>query len=415
MNTDFDVIAVRQQFPALSRMVNGNPAIFFDGPAGSQVPRRVADAVSRYLTTTNANHGGPFATAIESDQILDDAHQAVADFLGVADADTVAFGPNMTTLTFALSRAVSRTWNAGDEIIVTRLDHDANVTPWVMAARDHGAVAKHISVRPDDCTLDLDDFESKLSNRTRLVAVGYASNATGTINPIKHMIQRAHDVGALTFIDAVHYAPHGLIDVPALGCDFLTCSAYKFFGPHIGVLWGRRELLEELEAYKLRPAENHLPGKWMTGTQSHEGIAGTAAAVEYVADLGRSTTSDSLARRDALNAAFDAIVNHERELVARLVNSLLELDNIRIWGITDPNRLDERVPTVSFTHSQLSPQEIGESLAKAGIFVWPGNHYALPFTESMNLEPQGTLRVGLLHYNTVDEVDRLVEVLRSIF
>ncbi len=395
-------------------MLNGNPVIFFDGPAGSQVPQCVADAVSGYLTTTNANHGGPFATAVESDQILGTAHQAVADFLGVPDPETVAFGPNMTTLTFALSRAVSRTWNTGDEIIVTQLDHDANVTPWVLAARDAGVTVKHIAVRSEDCTLNLDDFESKLSNRTRLVAVGYASNITGSINPIKHIIQRAHDVKALAFIDAVHYAPHGLIDVPALDCDFLTCSAYKFFGPHVGVLWGRRELLEELEAYKLRPAGDDLPGKWMTGTQNHEGIAGAAAAIEYLADLGRSLTSETLTRRGALETAFDAIADHERTLATRLLDGLADISNIRIWGIIDPDRFDERVPTVSFTHSQLSPQEIGESLANQGIFVWPGNHYALPFTESMNLEPDGTLRVGLLHYNAADEVDRLIEVLARI-
>ncbi len=410
----FDVEHVRQQFPALARTVDGQPAAYFDGPGGSQVPIQVAQAVSDCLIGTNANHGGPFATSRESDQILADAHQAVADFLGTDDADEVVFGANMTTLTLSLSRAIGRTWTAGDEIIVSRLDHDANVSPWVLAARDAGAIVQYIDLNPDDCTLNLDDFQSKLSDRTKLVAIGYASNATGTINPVQDIVQAAHEFGAQVFVDAVHYAPHGLIDVAELDCDFLACSAYKFFGPHVGILWGKRQWLETLEAYKLRPAVDNLPDKWMTGTQSHEGIAGTLAAIDYLADLGRGISPNSRTRRPALTAAYAAIGDYERELAARLLTGLSEIPDIRVWGITGLDRLNERVPTVSITHTRLSPQSIAEKLAEAGIFVWPGNHYALQFTEAMGLEPGGTLRAGLLHYNTVEEIDRLLNCLRQL-
>ena len=414
MSAAFDVQHVRQQFPALSRTVNGQPAAYFDGPGGSQVPIQVAQAVSDYLIGTNANHGGPFATSRESDQILAAAHQAVADFLGAADANCVVFGPNMTTLTFALSRAIGRTWTTADEIIVSRLDHDANVTPWVLAARDAGAIVKNIDLNPEDCTLNLDDFKSKLSERTKLVAVGYASNATGTINPVREIVEMAHEFSAMVFVDAVHYAPHGLIDVSDLDCDFLACSAYKFFGPHVGILWGKRNWLETLEAYKLRPAANDLPDRWMTGTQSHEGIAGTLAAIDYLADLGRFVSPNGQPRREALAAAYSAIGNYERELATRLLLGLSDMPDIRIWGIADLERLDERVPTVSFTPARLKPQANAEQLADAGIFVWPGNHYALPFTEATGLEPDGTLRIGLLHYNTAEEIDRLLDCLRQL-
>ena len=284
----FDVVWSRRQFPSLARTVNGHPAVFLDGPGGSQVPERVIAAVSDYLGRTNANHGGLFATGRQSDALLDDAHRAVADLFGADDPETMIFGQNMTSLTFALSRALAKTWRPGDEIVVSRLDHDANVTPWVLAAADAGATVRHIEIHREDCTLDLDDFAAKLSPRTRLVTVGQASNAVGTINPIRVIVRQSHEAGAMVFVDAVHFAPHGLIDVARSGCDFLAASAYKFFGPHVGVLWGRRELLERLPAYKVRPAPDGLPGRWMTGTQNHEGIAGTAAAVDYLADLGRN-------------------------------------------------------------------------------------------------------------------------------
>ncbi len=414
MRRRFEVYEIRKQFPALSRTFDRQSVVFFDGPAGSQVPGRVARAVSSYLTQTNANHGGPFATSLDSDRILDEAHRAVADFLGTSHSECVVFGPNMTTLTFALSRVLGRTWRTGDEVIVSRLDHDANVTPWVLAARNAGAVVKHIELRSDDCTLDLDDFESKLSERTKLVAVGYASNATGTINPVQQITRKAHETGALVFIDAVHLAPHGLIDVVSIDCDFLACSAYKFFGPHVGILWGKPALLASLEAHKLRPAPDSLPGKWMTGTQNHEGIAGTAEAIAYLVGLGHSNSADCNTRREALKISYKLIVEHERVLVTDLIQGLATVPNIQIWGITNPSRFGERVPTVSFTLERHTPNEIAEYLAAKGIFVWAGNHYALAFTEAMNLEPEGTVRIGLLHYNTQEEIKRLLTALHEL-
>lgn len=405
---------LRRQFPALSRTHRGWPVAYFDGPAGTQVPRSVITAVSDYLAQHNANCGAPFATSCETDDILARARSALTDFLGASEPDEVAFGPNMTTLTLALSRALGRTWKAGDEIILSRLDHDANVSPWVLAASDAGATVRYIDVRPEDCMLNLDSFEAALTDRTRLVAVGYASNIAGTINPVAHMVSRAKSVGALTFVDAVHYAPHGLIDVAALGCDFLVCSAYKFFGPHVGVMWGRRELLEAITPYKLRPSPNDLPGRWMTGTQNHEGIAGTLAAVEYLADIGRRLDAAAATRRTQLAAAFQAIMEYERSLAERLIGGLGLFESVKIWGIADTTRLHERVPTVSVTHARLTPREMAGRLAENGIFAWSGNHYALPLTEALGLEPEGTLRIGVVHYNTADEVDRLLAALAEV-
>jgi cysteine desulfurase family protein (TIGR01976 family) len=289
------------------------------------------------------------------------------------------------------------------------------VSPWVLAAGDVGARLRFAEFEQDDLTLDLDDLRKKLSPRTRLIAVGCASNATGGVNPVREICAWAREVGALTFLDAVHYAPHALVDVESLGCDFLVCSAYKFFGPHVGVLWGRRELLEELAAYKVRPADDSLPGKWMTGTQNHECIAGAAAAVDYLADLGRHLAKNAVMdRRTALREAYAAIGQYERSLVEHLLNGLAAIENVRVWGITDPERFSERLPTVSITHARLEPVELAERLADAGIFVWHGNYYALELTESLGLEPQGMVRLGLLHYNTRDEVDRLIEVLAAL-
>jgi cysteine desulfurase family protein (TIGR01976 family) len=424
---------LRQQFPALARQIGGSPAVFFDGPAGTQVPQRVIDSISNYLVRTNANHGGVFATSVESDALLDEAHRAIADFLGASDPATVFFGQNMTSLTFAMSRTLSRRWKAGDEVIVTRLDHDANVSPWVLAARDVGAVVKYVEIRREDCTLDLGSLQSALSPRTKLVAVGCASNATGTINPVQQICAWAHQVGALTFLDAVHFAPHASINVHELGCDFLACSAYKFFGPHVGIMWGKRELLEELPAYKVRPATNELPGKWMSGTQNHEGICGVLAAIDYLADLGRMLShSDAPAsqqeatergpssgrqdsqRRKALMAAFAGIRDYESALVRRLLAGLAELPDLKVWGIVDSKRLHERLPTLSITHSRYSATELATRLAERGIFVWHGNYYALQLTETLGLEPQGMVRIGLVHYNTADEVDRLLTQLREL-
>jgi cysteine desulfurase family protein (TIGR01976 family) len=407
----FDVAAVRRKFPALARRHGDREAVFFDGPAGSQVPEAVIEAIGNYLRTMNANHGGVFATSVASDAMLDEAHRAAADFVGADDPECCYFGANMTTLTFALSRALSRMWQAGDEIVVSRLDHDADFTPWVLAARDAGVTVRYIKLRPD-CTLDLDDLKQKLSPRTRLVAVGAASNAVGTVNPIAEIAAMAHAVGAKMFCDAVHLAPHRRLDVAELGCDFLACSAYKFFGPHVGVMWGRRELLESLTAYKVRPAPNELPGKWMTGTQNHECIAGTLAAIDYLAELGR--TSPKQSRREALDGAFAAITEYEAKLAIRLQQGLDRLPQYKSWGITQVGQFDDRVPTFSVTHRTLAPLDVARRLAEAGIFVWAGNFYALPLTETLGVEPAGLVRIGLLHYNTEEEVDYLLDVLASM-
>jgi cysteine desulfurase family protein (TIGR01976 family) len=413
MNSQSIFLGQRAQFPALERQVAGQPAVFFDGPAGTQVPNCVIEAIREYLVRHNANHGGCFLTSQESDAMLDETHRAVADLLGASDPETIAFGANMTTLTFALSRSLARTWKPGDEVLVTRLDHDANFTPWVMAARDAGAEVKVVDFRPEDCTLDLEDFRRKLSSKTRLVAVGCASNATGTRNPIPQLVQWAHDAGALIFLDAVHYAPHALVDVENWGCDFLACSAYKFFGPHVGILWGRRHLLEELTAYKVRPASNSLPGKWMTGTQNHECLAGVLAAVRYLETLGRSLgCAANATRREALRAAMNGIEEVERELSLKMLAGLAQIPEVRLHGIADPQRVAERFPTFAITHAKKKTSKVAIDLAHRGIFTWHGNYYALNLTETLGLEPEGMVRIGLVHYNTAEEVDRLLAELR---
>ena len=414
VRSSFDVVAVRKQFPALSLRHGEREAVYFDGPAGSQVPQTVIDAIANYLRTMNANHGGVFATGERSDALLDEAHRAAADFVAADDPECCYFGANMTTMTFALSRALAQTWNRGDEIVVSRLDHDANVTPWVLAARDAGVIVKRIEIR-DDCTLDLDDLRGKLTSRTRLVAVGCASNAVGTVNPVAEIAAMAHAVGAKVFLDAVHYAPHRLIDVAAWGCDFLVCSAYKFFGPHVGIVWGRRELLESLAAYKVRPAPNELPGKWMTGTQNHEGIAGVLAAIDYLAGLGSDSQGPAApTRRQALTRAFSKINDYERELAEQFQAGVDRLPQFRSYGIVDRARFAERVPTFSIRHRSFPSIEVARRLAAAGIYAWHGNFYALPLTETLGVEPAGLVRIGLLHYNTKEEVEYLLDVLKAI-
>lgn len=405
----------RRQFPAFTRMVGDFPAAFLDGPGGTQVPRRVIEAIGNYLLRMNANHGGLFATSQESDELLHRAHEAFAEFLGAEDPATIVFGQNMTSLTFAMSRSLARTWKPGDEIIVTRLDHDANVSPWTLAARDAGATIRWVPLRPEDGTLDLAAFRGLLSPKTKLVAVGCASNAVGTVNPVREITTWAHEVGAWVYLDAVHYAPHALIDVQRIGCDFLACSAYKFFGPHLGILWGKRQLLEELEAYKVRPAPLSPPGKWMTGTQNHEAIAGALAAVDYLTDLGRMLAgNDALSRREALQEAYREIGVYERSLALRVLGGLAEIPEVKVWGVTQPERMDERVATISFTHQRFTAAQMAERLAEHGFFTWHGNYYALNFSEQMGLEPDGMLRVGLLHYNTMAEVERLLEAVRGL-
>ena len=416
---DSSVQLLREKFPALAREHNGQPVAFFDGPAGTQVPKSVIDAISHYLIHHNANHAGLFKTSLDSDEMLEQAHQAAADLLGAREPETVSFGANMTTMTLAISRAISQTWSPGDEIVLSHLEHDANFTPWILAARDRGVTVKTIDVNPNDCTLRLEQYQENISERTRLVAVGCASNAVGTINPVKQICHWAAQVGAISFLDAVHYAPHALIDVDDWGCDFLACSAYKFFGPHVGMMYGKRELLETFQPYKLRTSPSSIPGRWMTGTQNHECIAGTLAAIEYLASIDQTTSRDTgdqptaTTRRERIASSMNSICIYERGLIATLIAGLQQLPEIKIWGITDPSRLIERLPTLSITHQRFSPKEIATRLADAGIFVWHGNYYALPLTEKLGVEPEGMVRVGLCHYNTHEEVDRLLDCLSN--
>ena len=411
MHRALDVSSVRRQYPALSRMVGDRQAVFFDGPAGSQTPQCVADAVSDYLLRYNANEGGPFATSRESDAMIDKARGAFRDLFGATHADEIVFGPNMTSLTFQLSRALARTWREGDEILVTQSDHDANVTPWVLAARDAGVTVHAVALRPDT-TLDLDDFASKLSDRTRLVAFGAASNLSGTVHPIAELTAMARARGALTYVDAVHYAPHRLMDVDAWGCDFAVCSVYKFFGPHLGVMFGRQALLEELEAYKVRPADNHGPEKWQTGTANFEGIAGALTAVDYLAGLGQTETTDD--RRSALTDAYAAIVSHEEQLCATLLNGLQTFANLEIVGLCDPTQIADRVATVTFKHTQHNTKELAQALAERGAFTWAGHSYAVPIVEALELQPQHLLRVGILHYHDETDVARFLSALGEV-
>jgi cysteine desulfurase family protein (TIGR01976 family) len=403
-----DVASLRSQFPSLHGRADGQQPIFLDGPGGTQVPRRVIDAMVNYLTTCNANHGGVFATSRASDAILHNAHQAAADLLNAPSADEIVFGQNMTSLTFHLSRALARTLRPNDEILVTRLDHDANVSPWRLAARDAGANVRFVDVHPEDCTLDMEDLRRQLTPKSRLLALTCASNAVGSLPDVKAAIRVAHDVGALAYLDAVHYAPHGVIDVQDWGCDFLACSAYKFFGPHVGILWGRRELLERLPAYKVRPAPDAIPDRFMTGTQNHEGIAGVAAAVDYLASIAGPAGH----RRSRLVAALTAIRVCESILCRRLLDGIAARPRFRVWGITSPSALDSRAPTVSITARDRTPEELARHLAARDIYSWNGNFYALELTERLGLEEKGgLLRLGLVHYNTADEVDRLLTAL----
>jgi len=408
----FDIAWVREQFPSLKLKVNGHTAAFLDGPAGTQVPWMVMDSIHNYLMSANANTYGAFATSQRTNEIILRAREAMADLFH-CDASEVVFGQNMTTITFALARAIGRELKPGDEIIVTTLDHDANVAPW-RELEEKGVIVQQVDICEEDCTLDMQDLKRKLSSKTKLVAVGYASNMVGTINPVADITKMAHDAGALMFIDAVHYAPHGLIDVKALDCDFLACSPYKFFGPHMGTLYGKREHLERFKPYKVRPATNTSPECWETGTQVQELIAGIAAAVEYLVQVGRRCDPSMDSRREALQAAYAATHRYETGLLARLLDGLQTIPGVRIFGITDPQRFEERCSTVSFRLGDHNPTKIAAFLGERGIFTWDGNFYALNLSERLGVEHfGGVLRVGLVHYNTEDEVGRLLAALRE--
>jgi cysteine desulfurase family protein (TIGR01976 family) len=417
LSTALDINWVRSQFPSIAQTVNGHPAAFLDGPGGTQVPQRVIDAISGYLRRDNANTGGAYATSRNTDAMLAEARAAMADFLNCG-ADEIVFGPNMTTLTYAMSRAIGRDLGPGDEILVTRLDHDANVSPW-LALEEKGVTIRWAEIHEDSCTLDLADLASKINERTKLVAVGYASNAVGTINPVKAIVRLAHAAGALAYVDAVHYGPHGLIDVAALDCDFLVCSTYKFFGPHMGVLFGKREHLQRLQPYKVRPLTDAVPSRWEWGTLNHECIAGITACVEYIADLGRRSLPAAVGGRAAIIAAFEAIHHYEYGLMTRLMTGLSQISRIKVYGITDPARFAERCPTIALRvvnqHNDQTPLALSTKLGDKGFFTWDGNYYALNLTERLDVEKSGGfLRIGLVHYNTADEVDRLLAALREI-
>ena len=407
-----DIGWVRKQFPSLKMQVNGHAAAFLDGPAGTQVPKQVMDAIQNYLLNANANTYGAFATSRRNDEMILAARAAMADFFNCA-ADEVVFGPNMTTITFALARAIGRELKPEDEIVVTTMDHDANVAPW-RALEEQGVVIRQVDIREADCTLDLEDLKRKITSKTKLLAVGYASNIVGTINPVAEITKLAHAAGALMFIDAVHYAPHGAIDVKELDCDFLVCSPYKFFGPHMGTLYGKREHLQRFKPYKVRPATNVSPECWETGTQVQELIAGIAAAVDYLAELGRHGDATVKSRREALLAAYRATVSYERNLLTKLVDGLHAIPGLKIYGITDAKRFGERCSTLSFRIGEHHPTEIAKFLGDRGLFTWDGNFYALNFSERLGVEEKGgVLRVGLVHYNTAEEVDRLLGALRE--
>jgi len=413
---------VRAQFPSLSQRVNGHPAAFLDGPGGTQVPQRVIDAISAYLRENNANTCGAYATSRNTDRVIADARSAMADFLG-CDSNEVVFGPNMTTLTFAMSRAIGRELGPGDEILLTHLDHDANISPW-RALEERGIKIQFAEIREEDCTLNMEDLASKINSRTRVVAVGYASNAVGTINDVKTVVRLAHDAGAMAYIDAVHYAPHGSIDVRDLDCDFLACSTYKFFGPHMGVLYGKREHLARFSPYKVRANADAVPQRWEWGTLNHECIAGITACLEYLAELGRENPQAStrgqtllaaLSRRDTLMSAYRAIRAHEHNLADRMLKGLAEIPGVTLFGIGDQQRLNSRCPTFAIRIAGHPPLELATRLGDRGIFTWDGNYYAINLTERLGVEKNGGfLRIGFVHYNTEEEVDRVLEELTTV-
>ncbi|HEX5012799.1 MAG TPA: cysteine desulfurase-like protein [Candidatus Limnocylindrales bacterium] len=409
----FDVDALRAQFPALSLEQDGRQIAFFDGPGGTQVPQSVIDAVAAYYRESNANADGAFLTSRRSDAIVAEAHQAMADMLGASSPDEIKFGPNMTTLTFHVSRSITATMQPGDEIVVTGLDHHGNVDPWLGAARDRGLTVRVWEPDLDDCTLDLEKLDALVTSRTRLVAVGWASNAVGTINDVAAVVERAHAAGAWTYVDAVHAAPHLPIDVRAVGTDFLACSTYKFFGPHGGVLYGRSDVLDTIPTYKLKPAHD----RFETGTQSFESQAGTLAAVEYLANVGSTygTAGAADSRGERVRAGMTAIRAYEMDLYRRLTDGLEQIPGVRLYGITDASRFESRTPTAALTIEGHAPRSISEQLGRKGIATWDGDFYASGLIERLGLaESGGVVRIGLTHYNTGAEVDRVVEALARV-
>jgi len=427
MPQTLNLSSYRRYFPALAQIVNGKQATYFDNPGGTQVAQQVIDAMVDYFREANANTNGAFATSHRTDHVIAAARSAMADFLYAASPREIVFGPNMTTLTFAFSRAIGKTLQPGDEIVVTTLDHDANVAPW-LALQERGVVIRTVDVHPEDVTLSMEDMRANIGERTKLVAVGYASNAVGTINDVATAIRWAHEVGALAWIDAVQFAPHAPIDVQAIDADFLVCSSYKFFGPHLGILYGKAEHLERFPAYKVRPASNAIPDRWETGTQNHEGLAGLLGVVDYLSLLGREQDihyKDAFkvdaaghpysSRQRELKVAMQAIMDYERGLSAQLLAGLREIRGLQVYGITDPQDFAWRVPTVACNIQGYAPRELAEFLAAQEIFAWDGNYYALGIMERLGLEERGgALRLGMTHYNTPEEIDRVLEALEQL-
>ena len=419
MNYDIDYI--RNQFPALKVKVNGYPAAYFDGPGGTQVPQRVIDAVVNYLTNCNANAGGFFKTSMESDRVIKEARKAVADFLG-SDADEIAFGQNTTTLMYQLALALSREKGKRDEILITEIDHESNRGPW-LALAERGFTIREVCINAETCTLDMEDYKNKLNEKTLLAAFNYASNGVGTVSDVKKMVQMAHQVGALTVVDAVHYALHGPIDVKDLDTDYLLCSAYKFFGPHIGIFYGKREQFEKLPTYRLRVQYDKIPYRMETGTLNHEGIAGAGEAVEFIADIGSRFGSPSgnsgskganhsPERRQLVVAGMEVMERYEQPLAEKMINELQKIDKVTVYG---PPAGHPRTSTVSFTIEGVSADKVAEMLGEKGIFVWDGHFYAVCLVERLGImEMGGLVRVGLSPYNTEVEITRLLDEVRRI-
>jgi cysteine desulfurase family protein (TIGR01976 family) len=410
MTTALDVAGVRSRFPALARTLDGIPVVFADAPGGTQVPEAVIDAMAGYLRHSDANTHGAFVTSQETDAVIAEAHRAAADLVG-AEPDEVVFGPNATSLLFQISRSVGRTLGPGDEVVVTKLDHDANIRPWLMAAQDAGATARWVEIRDEDVTLDIEAFEAALTERTKVVAFTLASNAVGTVTPATELSRLVHArTEAIVAIDAVHAAQHRRIDVAELEADVLVCSPYKIFGPHMGVLFGRRELLRTLRAYKVRPASEDLPYRWETGTQNHEALAGFVAAVGYLAELGADHD-----RRSSVTKGMARIRAHEADLAQRFLAGIAESDATSLYGIGDPARVDERTPTFAIRVGDQHPLETAKALGERGIFVWDGHYYALELMERLGLqETGGAVRIGFCHYNTEAEVARVLEALSDL-
>lgn len=415
--------AIRNEFPALKREHNGRPLVYFDAPGGTQTTQRCINRIVDYLTRCNANTHGAFITAAESDAIIEEAHEAGADFVNARSKDEIIFGQNMTSLTFAMSRSIGQTLREGDEIILTRLDHDANYSPWHLMAQERGVKINVVDVNTDDCTLNLDDFEKYLNERTKLVAFGYVSNAVGTLNPAKQIVGMAHAAGALTYIDAVAGAPHVPIDVQDIDTDFLACSPYKFWGAHQGMLYGKYELLDKLPAYKVRPAESKPPHKFQTGTQSFEnqnGLIGVMEYLEWFAEQASLTPTLSRGERgrwrspraEKIHQAMRLSGDYEQSLIAYMIENVLQIPGVRFFGIRDLSRLDERVPTIAIRYKDEHPHDTATRLGNAGICVWDGNYYAVNLSERLGLEGAGGMvRIGLTHYNTREEVDRFLDAL----